>query len=96
MLGAAHRGPHVGGAEVKHCCDEFAKQAGDLQAPVGGGMLYPAAMRPMAQFESDAEGWNINGCCGGGCYVVSGMKFCPYCGTRLELPQTADQPKAGL
>lgn len=27
--------------------------------------------------------WHINGCCGGGCYVVSNMKFCPYCGTKV-------------
>lgn len=67
----------------KYCCEEFAKQAGELQAPAGGG-IYPAEMRPLAQFELDGDGtWNINGCCGGGCYVVHQMKFCPYCGTSL-------------
>jgi hypothetical protein len=25
----------------------------------------------------------INGCCGGGCYVISGIKFCPFCGEKL-------------
>lgn len=69
---------------TEYCCPEFAKEAGELQAPVGGGGLYPPAMRPDAQFEKDPDGtWNINGCCGGGCYVVSGMKFCPFCGTGL-------------
>lgn len=42
-------------------------------------------MRPTAQIEKDEDGaWNINGCCGGGCCVVVGVKFCPFCGTNLE------------
>lgn len=71
---------------VKFCCDKFAEQAGQLQAPAGGGFMYPHEMRPLAQFEPDRDGrtWNINGCCGGGCYVVSEMSFCPYCGARLS------------
>ena len=65
------------------CCDKFAEQAGRLRTPVGN--LYPSTMRPDAQFEQTEDGaWAINGCCGGGCYVVEGMKFCPYCGTKLE------------
>jgi hypothetical protein len=68
---------------MKHCCKKFEKEAGELQAPVGGGGLYP--VRPDAQFEQGEDGtWNINGCCGGGCYVVSKMKYCPYCGKTLE------------
>ncbi len=70
---------------MKYCCEQFAKQAGYLQPPVGGGALYPSEMRPLAQFEPDNDGtWNINGCCGGGCYVVIEMKFCPYCGSKLS------------
>lgn len=70
---------------MTHCCKEFAEKAGEYKAPVAGG-LYPVALRPNAQFEKDedGEGWNIFGCCGGGCFVVTGMKFCPYCGTKLE------------
>ena len=68
----------------KYCCDKFAKAAGHLQAPVGGGSLYPYQLPPYAQFERDAGTWNINGCCGGGCYVVTEMKFCPFCGSSLE------------
>lgn len=71
---------------MKHCCEAFAEQAGHLQAPVGGGGLYPSEMRPNAQFEPDDDGtWNINGCCGGGCFVVTSMKFCPFCGTKLNV-----------
>lgn len=69
---------------MRYCCESFAKDAGELQAPVGGG-LYPPEMRPTAQFErDDSDGtWNINGCCGGGCHVVTCMRFCPYCGAKL-------------
>jgi hypothetical protein len=67
------------------CCKEFSEQAGELQALAGGGFAYPSNMRPDAQFEPNHDGtWNINGCCGGGCFVVSGMKFCPYCGSALQ------------
>jgi len=70
-------------ATCSACCERFAKEAGSLQAPVGGG-LYPYEMRPGSQFERDKDGtWNINGCCGGGCYVVTEMKFCPFCGADL-------------
>ena len=69
---------------MKFCCNEFDKQAGALQSPIGLGLIYPDSMRPNAQFETDNEGaWNINGCCGGGCYVVEVMRFCPYCGATL-------------
>ena len=70
---------------MKFCCDEFAKNAGALQATVGGGWIYPRNMRPLAQFEPDRDGqtWNINGCCGGSCWVVSEMRFCPYCGNSM-------------
>lgn len=68
----------------QYCCEAFAKQAGYLQPPAGGGYMYPPSARPHAQFERDEDGtWNINGCCGGGCYVVEDMRFCPYCGASL-------------
>jgi hypothetical protein len=69
---------------VKYCCEAFAKEAGELQAPIGGVGLYPPEMRPAAQFEPAPDGtWSINGCCGGGCFVVTAMKFCPFCGSVL-------------
>lgn len=69
------------------CCEEFDKQARGHQAWAGGGFIYPASFRPSTQFERDDKDsalWDCNGCCGGGCFVVTGMRYCPYCGTHLE------------
>ena len=78
---------------TKFCCEAFAKEAGHLQAPVGGGFLYPSIARPNAQFEQDDDGtWNINGCCGGGCYVVTEMRFCPFCGSHVAVEAKSSTP----
>jgi hypothetical protein len=57
----------------EYCCEEFKNQT----------------VCDPPQFERDEDGktWNVNGCCGGGCFVVMGMKFCPYCGTELAGPK---------
>lgn len=26
----------------------------------------------------------IEGCCGGGCYIIMGIKYCPFCGEKLK------------
>ena len=74
--------------QFAYCCAAFAEQAMKLQAAAGGGFMYPVGMRPNAQFEPDDknDAWNINGCCGGGCFAVHDMRFCPYCGERLLNP----------
>jgi hypothetical protein len=58
---------------MKYCCEAFETNATRAKG------------EPVAQFEPDDDGetWNINGCCGGGCYVVTAMRFCPFCGSRL-------------
>jgi len=54
---------------MKFCCDEFRKEIQDKN--------------PDGHFKQDENGtWNILGCCGG-CYVITEMKFCPFCGNRL-------------
>ena len=60
---------------MKYCCEKFEEEAGREQA-----------------FEPDQDGetWNINGCCGGGCFVVTEMRFCPYCGSKMESPHGAE------
>lgn len=66
------------------CCDKFAEETGAIKAPVGGGLLYPPFMRPTGQIEQTSDGmWAVNGCCGGGCYVLEDIKFCPFCGAKL-------------
>lgn len=29
------------------------------------------------------DGYAINGCCGGGCYVIHQITHCPFCGEKL-------------
>jgi len=66
------------------CCEALAKEVGEHKAFAGGGSAYPAALHPTGQIEQAEDGsWNVNGCCGGGCYVLSKIKFCPFCGTAL-------------
>ena len=33
---------------------------------------------------SSADSWSLNGCCGGGCFVMTKIRFCPFCGTMLQ------------
>jgi len=35
------------------------------------------------------NGWHVNGCCGG-CYVLTDIIFCPYCGTKLPIKESKD------
>lgn len=50
----------------------------------------------IGQFEQADDGsWNVNGCCGGGCYVLSEIRFCPYCGRHLT-KRTIDRLVAWL
>lgn len=66
------------------CCEQLAKEVSSHSAFAGGGFLYPPEARPTGQIEQSADGsWNVNGCCGGGCYVLQDLKYCPYCGTKL-------------
>ena len=29
------------------------------------------------------DGWAVPGCCGGGCYILQEVKYCPFCGKGL-------------
>ena len=65
------------------CCEALAKEVNSVRAFAGGG-LYPASMQPTGQIEqADSGKWYVNGCCGGGCYVLKDIKFCPFCGSKL-------------
>lgn len=37
------------------------------------------------------KGYCIRGCCGGGCWVIEGIKFCPFCGIKLDLPTNGSE-----
>ena len=66
---------------MKPCCDELARATGIYK---GYAHLNPPSMRPDGQIEQDEDKrWHVNGCCGGGCYVLRDIKFCPFCGTKL-------------
>ena len=60
-------------AKIKPCCDEFAKNTGKHNEGI--------------EMLEDGR-WHVNGCCHGGCFVLHDIKFCPFCGTKLEKPQT--------
>jgi len=79
-------------SETKFCCDAFASQAKTHKAFLGGGFAYSPDHQPTGQIEPDSDGsWNVNGCCGGGCYVLTGLRYCPWCGERI-----ADQKDRGV
>ena len=68
----------------KYCCDRFAKECDEYKSPLGGGWLYPPGTAPVSQIERDASGtFNVNGCCGGGCFVLTEIRFCPWCGANI-------------
>lgn len=56
---------------MMHCCKLFAEHAN------------PAPNNRKFEKDADTGDWNVYGCCGGGCFVVQGMKFCPFCGAKL-------------
>jgi hypothetical protein len=68
-----------------NCCDKWAEATGKVLSR--GGAWYPPEAAPEAQIErDDAKGWNVNGCCGGGCYVLTDLVFCPWCGANVAAP----------
>ena len=73
-------------SKIKICCKEFAKQMLDKPSLAGGISLYPRDFQPNSQGEYDEEekNWNVNGCCGGGCYVLTDLRYCPWCGKDLS------------
>lgn len=57
---------------MKSCCEKFAAHVAE-SLPVG-----------TVEFTKARDNtWRIVGCCGG-CYVVSAMRFCPYCGDKID------------
>jgi len=38
-------------------------------------------------YDEETKSYAISGCCGGGCYVIYGIKYCPFCGEKLTPPK---------
>ena len=53
---------------VKPCCD---------------GMAEHLKQRECDRIVPCGDAYAIPGCCGGGCYVLVGVRFCPFCGTPI-------------
>ena len=68
------------------CCDRWKEETSNIEGNYRW-MAYPKEMHPTGQIEfaqlSEGAEWCVNGCCGGGCFVLTGLKFCPWCGTKL-------------
>lgn len=60
---------------MKYCCDAFASEVEARQIEF--------TALPHAS-------WCVNGCCGGGCYVLQDLVFCPWCSAQLKAPSTED------
>ena len=58
--------------EIKICCNKLRKH----QDRYNGGLE--------VDFENEI---NSPGCCGGGCYIMSDIKFCPWCGKKFTFVQ---------
>ena len=71
------------------CCEALAKEVESHPPFAAGGFLYPPNCHPTGQIEycEGNDSWNVNGCCGGGCYILENIKFCPFCGTRLPIKE---------
>jgi len=57
---------------MEYCCNRFREEIKEYKNPDG-------------HFEQDYDNnktWNVLGCCGE-CYVITEMKFCPFCGSSL-------------
>lgn len=63
---------------MKYCCEEFLREATEIPPST----LFDETCHPKFIISGSGDGWNIWGCCGH-CYVVMGMKFCPFCGSKL-------------
>jgi len=55
-----------------YCCDGFKEYVERGDNGVGA-----------FEFLKEDNTWAINGCCGGGCFVLTDMKFCPFCGKKV-------------
>ena len=63
------------------CCEKWNEATGHMLS-VGPSAIGYGGSISNAQIECDETThlWNVNGCCGGHCYVLQDLRFCPWCG----------------
>lgn len=78
-----------------YCCAKFAHEAKHVGAFAGAGLAYAGLVTaPTGQIEQLDDGsWAVNGCCGGGCFVLDDLRFCPWCGSALPSEPHPKQAK---
>lgn len=63
-----------------YCCEGFKESATSKISSSPLAMVYGSKG---SQIEKHEGIWYVNGCCGGGCSVLGGIEFCPFCGSKL-------------
>lgn len=65
------------------CCDKWREATGQILSVSPAAFGYPK--QSDSQIEQCGDGtWNVNGCCGGNCYVIHDLMFCPWCAAALD------------
>ena len=74
---------------MKPCCEKWTEATGAVLSTGPAAMAYPGPGAD-AQIEHNPEAgsWDVYGCCGGQCFVLTDLKFCPWCGA----PRTSAEP----
>jgi hypothetical protein len=54
---------------MKACCEAFEKVT--------------TGHDPQVVQDQKTGKWDVLGCCGGGCYVLTSLRFCPFCAAPL-------------
>ncbi len=82
---------------MEACCERFRavvegrKSTSPIAAAYAAAGLCP---NDNGQVTQDEDGtWSVYGCCGSQCYVLSEMRFCPFCGKAIAPPPAAPAPK---
>lgn len=67
------------------CCAHFGVESTAIVGRdklMGGGYLTPEPVGNEPRLQKLDDGYAVLGCCGA-CYVLSQIKFCPWCGAAL-------------
>jgi hypothetical protein len=61
--------------EKVFCCEEYKKNTGERSV---GFETY------CESGDKEKVVTSVNGCCGGGCFVLNDIKHCPFCGAEIK------------